>query len=80
MTKSTHSISISVRLVDGSLALFDAEPDILERLNTFQLQGLEGKELINKLLSDDWGPPPLSVEISGNLVNGDKINIKIPYL
>lgn len=80
MTKSTHSLSISVRLVDGSLALFDAEPDILERLNTFQLQGLEGKKLIDKLLSDDWGPPPLFVEIKGNSISGDKINIKIPYL
>lgn len=80
MANSLSSISISVCLVDGSLAQFDADPGIIERLNELQARGLQGKKLIHELLSDDWGLPPLSIEISGHSAIGELIDIKIPYL
>ena len=74
-----NSISVLVRLVDGSLMQFDAALDLLERLNALQAQGLRGKQLIHQLLSDDWGPPPLFVEIVGTSHDGKQVKVQIPY-
>lgn len=74
-----NSISVSVRLVDGSLMQFDAAADLLDRLNALQAQGLQGRQLIHQLLSDDWGPPPLFVEIIGTSPEGRHVEVLIPY-
>lgn len=73
------SISVSIRMVDGSLSEFAADEGFLNKLYALQAQGLRGKQLIHELLSDDWGPPPRVVEIHGTLLDGKQIDIRIPY-
>lgn len=72
-------IRITIRFVDGGLQEFTESSDFLYRLTKLQDQGYEGKELINNLITDDWGPPPLSVQINGKNPNGSKIDLLIPY-
>ena len=38
-----------------------------------------GQELIHELLSDDWGPPPVSLSIKAFTKDGKKVIIRIPY-
>lgn len=73
------SISVSIRMVDGSLSEFAADEGFLNKLHALQAQGLRGKQLIHELLSDDWGPPPCVVEIHETLLDGKQIDIRIPY-
>ena len=73
------SVSVAIRMVDGSLSEFAADEGFLEKLRALQTQGLHGKQLIHKLLSDDWGPPPLAVEIRGTAPDGKRVDIRIPY-
>lgn len=49
------SISVSIRMVDGSLSEFTADEGFLNKLCALQAQGLRGKQLIHVLLSNDWG-------------------------
>ncbi len=72
-------IKIKVFLVDGSLIEYEEAPGFLIRYKQLVIQGLEGKALIHELLTDDWGPPPLSVNISGKALNGSIIDMNIPY-
>ena len=72
-------IVVSVRLIDGGLMQFDAEPNVLRRLSALERQGLRGKQLIHALFTDDWGPPPTVVEICGKTPDGNLVEIRIPY-
>lgn len=38
-----------------------------------------GKQLIQELLTDDWGAPPKSLCIEASMDNGTKVTISIPY-
>ncbi len=44
---------------------FEFGDEIIVRLKELQSQGLAGKRLINELITDDWGPPPKFIEITG---------------
>jgi hypothetical protein len=73
------AVNVSIRLVDGSLREYDTGPDLLVDLAALQVQGLAGRRLIHALLSDDWSPPPVYVDISGDAADGRPINERIPY-
>lgn len=67
-------IQITIRFVDGSLQEFTETNEFLLRLSELKEQGYEGKGLIDRLITDDWGAPPVFVEIKGS-----EINLQIPY-
>jgi hypothetical protein len=72
-------VKITIRFVDGSLDEFEESDLFLLRMNALQMHGYKGKELINELITDDWGPPPLLVEIKGIKEDGTKVDLTIPY-
>ena len=72
-------VKITIRFVDGSLDEFEESDHFLLRMNALQINGYRGKELINELITDDWGPPPLFVEIKGIKEDGTKVDLTIPY-
>ena len=72
-------IKISIRFVNGSLQEYPESKELLSRFTKLQKQGYEGKELINTLITDDWGVPPLSVEIVGKAPDGSDVNLQIYY-
>ena len=72
-------VQVTIRFVDGSIKEFDEGPAFLERLTDLRTRGYTGKELIHALLTDDWGPPPLHINITGVSESGEKIDITIPY-
>jgi len=67
-------IQVTIRFVDGSLQEFSETKEFLLRLAELKEQGYEDKELIDRLITDDWGAPPVFVEIKGS-----EINLQIPY-
>lgn len=72
-------IQVSIRFVDGGFQEYSERSDFLSRLTELQNQGYEGKELINTLITDDWGVPPLSVQIRGKGPDGSEVDLQIPY-
>jgi hypothetical protein len=72
-------VSVSVRLVDGGLREFDTGPELLVKLVYLQAQGLEGKQLVHQLLNDDWGAPPVYIDITGADDTGHPVEVRIPY-
>jgi len=72
-------VQVSITFVDGGFQEYSESNELLSRFMELQNQGYEGKELINALISDDWGSPPLSVHIKGKLPNGSEIDVQIPY-
>ena len=74
-----NTLTITIRHVDGSLTPPRNEPEsILHKLKALQDRGLEGKRLINELLTDDWAAPPQVVHISG-VVDGKRVDISLHY-
>ncbi len=45
----------------------------------FPLDFTDGKEAINKLVSDDWGPPPRGLVVEALTEDGKRVRISIPY-
>lgn len=71
---------VIIRTVDGGLQEYeDPGSSLVQKLIALQNEGYNGKQLIDLLISDDWGPPPLTVEIKGKSVDGAKVNVVIPY-
>jgi len=79
--KFSGKLNLEVHLVDGSIMDIpenDAE-QFLSRLDELKAHGITGKALIHKLITDDWGPPPVFIIIKGKRSNGESVNIIIPY-
>lgn len=72
-------VTVTAALVDGGALDFVPGPDFLDRLRALQAQGVEGREIIHALLTDDWGPPPVFVMVAGTDADGRQIDIRIPY-
>lgn len=72
-------IQVEARLVDGSTQDFRFGESFIFEMNQLKTQGINGKELIHSLLTDDWGAPPLYVLVTGTDQNGVVINEPIPY-
>jgi hypothetical protein len=72
-------VKVTIRFVDGSLHEFDEGSSFLKKLSELSAQAISGKELVNTLITDDWGAPPLYVKIKGESEAGDNIDITIPY-
>lgn len=73
------TVKVSVRLVDGGLIEFTKASGFLHELQSLQSQGYTGKELVHRLLTDDWGTPPVAIEISGQSPDGQNFEVRIPY-
>ncbi|MCW8825452.1 MAG: hypothetical protein OQK78_03410 [Gammaproteobacteria bacterium] len=72
-------IRVTARLVDGGVQEFTEGDSFITRLHLLQKSGYEGKELVHELITDDWGAPPVYVEITGTTSEGENINARIPY-
>jgi hypothetical protein len=73
------SIRVQIYFVDGSLLDTLVHPEILGRHAALATQGLTGKALIHELWSDDFGPLPLRLDLSGTAPSGQAVYISIPY-
>ena len=74
-----EAVKVYVRLVDGGDMEMRLPAEALQRLERLEAEGYTGKWLIHELLTDDWGPPPVVVTISGTHPDGRWIERKIPY-
>jgi len=45
----------------------------------FEVEHKSGKELIQSMVSDDWGPPPRSMVLEACTDDGKRVVISIPY-
>jgi hypothetical protein len=72
-------ITVSVRLSDGGLDAIRLGPEFLVQLQALQARGLEGKRLVDKILTDDWRQSePTMVRIYGVGPDGQSVDIQIP--
>jgi len=55
------------------------DPDFIKHLEKLLQMGFEGKELIDTLITDDWGAPPLTVKLEGTNSKSENINLSVPY-
>lgn len=74
-----HTIKVAIRFIDGGMHEYSENPNFIKELRSLQSQGYIGRELINCLISDDWGAPPTVVNISGHDEDGAKVDFVIPY-
>ena len=72
-------ISYLVNRVDGSQLDIEGDPRDIARLQQLRIEGYEGRELIDALITDDWGAPPTTVVISIALANGATETVVIEY-
>ena len=72
-------IKVSIQLVNGGLNEFIEPDSIVGKLRRLKSEGLEGKALVDSLITDDWGPPPTVIHLTGTTDDGQKINERIIY-
>jgi hypothetical protein len=73
------AVRVDVRLVDGSAMDWIEPPSILQRLAELEARGFQGKPLIHELLTDDWGPPPVTITLTWTDANGRPATRMLPY-
>lgn len=73
------NVVVYAQLVDGSVMEYAADSDLPKRLDQLKAEGYEGKHLVHKLLTDDWGPPPRYIEIRERGPDGTTRKTVIPY-
>ena len=67
------------RLVDGGTLDLEFSDEMIAKLKALRAEGYTGKRLIQLLYTDDWGPPPIVVEIRGTTSTGEIVDTRIPY-
>ena len=72
-------IRVAINFVDGGYQEYTESLRIIDSLNQLRSRGFEGKELIDTLLTDDWGPPPSIVSLTGTLEDGTRVDERIAY-
>jgi len=72
-------VTVSIFQVDRGFQEFDITPKDLDRLRSLRARGIEGRELIDSWLGDDWGVPPRIVTVTGEKPDGERVDIKIVY-
>jgi hypothetical protein len=72
-------ITVSVKTVDGGKQEWTEGDPFYRRFLSLRDSGLSGKALVDALLSDDWGAPPVSVLLAGKLEDGTQIEESIRY-
>jgi len=70
------TVLVKIHFADGSFQEFAKGAEFLLDVSSLQAQGFSGKQLIHRLLTDDWAAPPLVVEITGPSLDD---TITIPY-
>jgi hypothetical protein len=71
-------LKVEVSLVDGGAMDWSVDDSVYRRLLELRNDGLEGRDLVDSLLTDDWGAPPTGVRLAGMLEDGTKIDEYIP--
>jgi hypothetical protein len=69
------TLTVIARLRNNDVMERPGPPDLLLRIEQLQARGFEGKRLIHEALTDDWGVPPIGVDI----MDGDRLVLRIPY-
>ena len=68
------AVTVVAGLINGDSQSFEGE-HYLRTYESLVGQGYAGKQLIHKLLTDDWAAPPRLVKI----MDGEKVVATIPY-
>ena len=66
-------------LVNGSAMDLNIDDVMYSRYLSLRSAGYSGKQIIEELWTDDWGPPPSGVHITGSLESGAEVKEYIPY-
>jgi hypothetical protein len=69
-------VLVKIDFVNGDFHEFAKGAEFLLDVSSLQAQGLSGKQLIHRLLKDDWAAPPRVVEIEAPTMD---VLITIPY-
>ena len=75
----SEKLEAIVRRVDGSLWEIPLVQQQLIELYDLQEQGYMGKSLIDLWLTDDWGAPPIYVDVQGKDTEGNDVDIRLLY-
>jgi hypothetical protein len=73
------TIIVSVQHTDNTREAWTEGPEILQRLNVLQSQGVYGRDLIDRLLKNRWGVPPAMV-VFASTESGARFEIRIPCI
>ena len=76
----TNSVTITVELVDGRRREWQVDPRFLAAFRGLRQRGINGRRLIDELITDDWPVVPRLVTISGVDADGERIVYRIPYI
>lgn len=55
-------VRANAHLRDGGLAEFDLPDSTLQRIEQLRRDEFSDRQIIQKLITDDWGAPPVYVE------------------
>ena len=72
-------IKVEIRLADGAYHEFAGGEDLYERLLVLQNDGVRGKDLIDRLLPDNWTAAPTVVTLHGTDASGKVFKHVINY-
>ncbi|WPB58022.1 hypothetical protein [Xylophilus sp. GOD-11R] len=73
------NLTVSIYLTDGGRLEYENHVGILQTYDRLvQSEGLSGKQLIHRLISDELRPAPLHVRLRGEGPAG-RVDIDIPY-
>ena len=70
-------VNVTIEFVDGSRSEAQYGPALMDRYRELLAQKLDGRRLVNELLTDDWGTPPTSLTLAGIAADAKPFKIHI---
>jgi hypothetical protein len=67
-------LKVEIALANGSAMDLAEDDRFYEKLLRLRYDEFEGRQLVDELISDDWGAPPIGVRITGELSDGTVID------
>jgi hypothetical protein len=58
---------------------WNVNDDLYARYKKAVESGLEGRDLVHELLTDDWAAPPRGIHITGTTADGETVDLMLDY-
>lgn len=75
----TSLVKVHVRVVNGRAWDFEMPWSFVVQARAMQARGVEDWRIVNELITDDWGAPPLVVEVTGTGPDGKPVALTLRY-
>ena len=75
----SSTVQLRIGFVNGDALDLEKPWSFVGDVEAMRARGVEDWRIVHELISDDWGPPPLNIEVTGTWPDGKPLLLKLHY-